>query len=128
MTTYRIRSAAKGSAGCWLLALLLLRALVPAGFMVEPSGGHLSMVLCTGAGPVGAPGGATHPGPHAAMDGSGCPFAQSASPALAFACDCEPARAPSVVERLDVPSSGRHCPGSPRRAHAARAPPIFVYA
>jgi hypothetical protein len=36
----------------WLLPLLVLRAFVPAGFMLGASSGELQLMLCSGAGPV----------------------------------------------------------------------------
>ena len=78
-----------------VLGLVLLRGLVPAGFMLAPVDGHLAFVLCdadasmpamaTGAMPAG------HHHMHMAMEHAGhghgahgdptCPYAQSAGPA-----------------------------------------------
>ena len=66
----------------FVLVMLCLRALVPAGFMLAPLNGRLAVVLCDS---MAAPGGAHehvghhHPG-HAHLDPT-CPFAQSSGPA-----------------------------------------------
>ncbi len=72
-----------------VLAVLCLRALVPAGFMVAPLDGHLAFVLCSAETSASAPqhqhhhhpghgDGEHHDGVHADPT---CPYAQSAGPA-----------------------------------------------
>jgi hypothetical protein len=71
-----------------VLAMLSLRALVPAGFMVAPVHEHLAFVLCHGTFPASEParshaasnhgGSPLHDGMHGDPD---CPYAQSAGPA-----------------------------------------------
>jgi hypothetical protein len=84
-----------GWASLLILGLVLLRALVPAGFMLAPVDGHLAFVLCDADAPMPAmPAGAmpaSHHHMHMAMDhaahGHGahgdptCPYAQSGGPA-----------------------------------------------
>lgn len=54
----------------WLLPLFVLRAFVPAGFMLAPSPDGMQMVLCSGVGPATLPaiahGGLSEHGNHAA--------------------------------------------------------------
>jgi hypothetical protein len=75
-----------------ILGLVLLRALVPAGFMLAPVDGHLAFVLCDGYAPMPADAmPASHHHVHMAMghanhqDGAhgdpSCPYAQSSGPA-----------------------------------------------
>jgi hypothetical protein len=81
-----------------VLGLVLLRALVPAGFMLAPVDGHLTFVLCDADAPMPAmpamPAGAmpsSHHHMHMAMDHAAhqhgahgdptCPYAQSGGPA-----------------------------------------------
>jgi hypothetical protein len=77
------------------LGLVLLRALVPAGFMLAPVEGHLALVVCDGDARVPAMPGtampASHHPMHMAMDHAAhqhgahgdptCPYAQSSGPA-----------------------------------------------
>jgi hypothetical protein len=66
-----------------LLGMLLLRALVPAGFMLAPVDGSLVFVLCE-PGVLGGHHHATHDHAahhHGAHADSSCPYAQSAGPA-----------------------------------------------
>jgi hypothetical protein len=68
----------------WVLAMLCLRALVPAGFMLEPIDGRLAVVLCDtdAAGAVHHQGGQDHPSHHHHLQlDPTCPYAQSAGPA-----------------------------------------------
>jgi hypothetical protein len=84
-----------GWAALFALGLVFLRALVPAGFMLEPVDGHLAFVLCDAdaampAMPAGAMP-ASHHHLHMAMDHAAhrhgahgdptCPYAQSGGPA-----------------------------------------------
>jgi len=83
-----------GWASLLVLGLVLLRGLVPAGFMLAPADGHLAFVLCDADASVSAMPGAmpaSHHHLHMAMDhashGHGthgdptCPYAQSGGPA-----------------------------------------------
>lgn len=110
-----------------ILPVLLLRALVPAGFMLASVDGDLSVVLCDG-GALHA----GHPGHHHHYQHSGtphasdptCPFAQSAgaAPLPSF---------PPLADRLlatGAALAGEHeqtlAPPGPHRQHPARAPPL----
>jgi len=71
-----------------VLGMLLLRALVPAGFMLAPVDGRLVFVLCDAEMPAGAhPHHHHHPGHDNAAHHEGahgdptCPYAQSSGPA-----------------------------------------------
>jgi hypothetical protein len=113
-----------------LLAALLLRALVPAGFMPAVAAGSLALVFCEpGVLGAGAHAHRHHPGPDGAGSGghcasTECPFAQSAAPVL-----------PSVVPLLHAPPRlARLAPlrredqvqrSAPARHAAARGPPAF---
>jgi hypothetical protein len=83
-----------GWASLFVLGLVLLRGLVPAGFMLAPVDGHLAFVLCDADASMSTMPGAvpaSHRHLHMAMDhaadGNGahgdptCPYAQSGGPA-----------------------------------------------
>jgi hypothetical protein len=112
-----------------LLPTLLLRALVPAGFMPAVGSGSLARVFCE-------PGAQVTVGPHAPHhhpgdDGAGqgphsasseCPFAQSATPSLPTLAALPPAH-PLIAH---VPAPGREdsiLRSVPLRYAAARGPP-----
>jgi hypothetical protein len=68
----------------WVLVMLCLRALVPAGFMLAPIDGQLAVVLCNtdAARAVHHHGGRDHPNHHHHLQvDPTCPYAQSAGPA-----------------------------------------------
>lgn len=120
----RIRSAA-----AWLaLSAMLLRALVPAGWMPAASGGAF-LVLCTANGlvqvldaqPDSATGGS--PASHLpAADGT-CPFGATAVPALPGA----PAPVADFAMHHEAPAPGSRPAFAgfpPTGSHAPRAPPL----
>jgi len=111
-----------------LLAALLVRALVPAGFMPAVGAGSFALVFCEpGAMALGPHAHHHHPGP----DGTGrgthsaspeCPFAQSAAPALPTLAAV--AIAPPRIAL--VPAARRDdevLTAAPLRYAAARGPP-----
>ncbi len=114
----------------WALALLpalLLRALVPAGFMPAVGSGSLALVFCEPAGQAAGPHAHHHPGADGAGHGrhsasAECPFAQSAAPAL-------PTLAAVAIGHplvAHVPAARRgdeRLPTVPLRHAAARGPP-----
>ena len=107
-----------------LLAALLLRALVPAGFMPAVGAGSLALVFCE----PGALVQHAHHAGHAGHGGHGvaseCPFAQSAGPALPTLALAPPAHPPSI----HVPALGREPAtqsDAPLRHAAARGPPAL---
>src|ERR1700688_3215505 len=85
--TPKASQAQRGGAPRWVahfvLALLCLRAFVPAGFMLAPVDGRLEVVVCdTDATNVGHHHhGHEHPGHHHTQTDLTCPYAQSAGPA-----------------------------------------------
>jgi hypothetical protein len=112
-----------------LLAALLLRALVPAGFMPAVGSGSLALVFCQPGAPIAAGPHARHH--HQGHDGAGqgshsassaCPFAQSAAPSLPTLAAPPPAH-PLVahVRALRREDSGLR--SVPLRYAAARGPP-----
>lgn len=119
-------SGASHWAAPWVLAMLCLRALVPAGFMLVPVDGQLAVVLCD----ADAARAARH---HAGPDHSGhhhhlqsdptCPYAQSAGPAPIPA---PPALVPQPVVNAPIVVAHRdqipaHC--GPFRKQSPRGPP-----
>ena len=113
-----------------LLPLLLLRALIPAGFMPATSAGSLALVFCEPAALAAGPhAGAHHHGHedagHAGHAASAeCPFAQSAAPALPSLAALPPVQ-PQIA---DAPSAVREqpaLPSVPLRHAAARGPPAL---
>jgi hypothetical protein len=61
--TYRMRHRSIQRCVLWLLPLLVLRAVVPVGFMVSAGADGLSLTLCSGH--MNSPVAATSPDPHA---------------------------------------------------------------
>ena len=109
----------------WLLALALvaMRALVPAGFMPGIVDGQPSIVLCApgvmdtsrGAMPMHLHG--AHRAP------STCPYAQSAAPALTPAIAPPPGRAPASRVRPVPVFAHATADNGPKRHQSPRAPP-----
>jgi hypothetical protein len=112
-----------------LLPALLLRALIPAGFMPAVGAGSLAFVFCEPGALVAA--GPQAPHHHPGHDGAGqgphsasgeCPFAQSAAPSLPTLAALPPAH-PLIAH---VPALRREDPALrsvPLRYAAARGPP-----
>ena len=112
-----------------VLAMLALRALVPAGFMLAPEAGRLAIVLCDadargGAGHHHHPDGLQHP-LHAHLDPT-CPYAQSAGPAPLPALPVLAATPISTVRLLPARSLATFVPFGPSREQSPRAPPRFA--
>src|SRR5262249_52754096 len=113
----------------WVLAMLCLRALVPAGFMLAPVDGRLAFVLCEAD---AAHNGHHHGGPdypghhqHLHLDRT-CPYAQSAGPAP---LPTLPAIGPQTVVSAPglVVQVGRvYVPCGPPRQHSPRGPPYLA--
>lgn len=110
-----------------LVALLLLRALIPAGFMPAVGAGSLALVFCD----PGVMAGVAHAGHHHHEDSAGgaaaageCPFAQSSAPALPSL----PATEAGAPVLADAPAPW-HAPDFPLevppRHAAARGPPAL---
>ena len=115
-----------------LLALVLVRSLIPAGFMPGWVDGALTLIVCDGH--AYRPGSSAHQHHHHAGGGSpsteqtsgdDCSYAQSASPALAFSLDLTPATAPCVAWTLTVIPAGEQR-DPPRRYASARGPPALA--
>jgi len=116
----------------WALALLpalLLRALVPAGFMPAVGSGSFALVFCEpGTMAVAAH---AHHHHHSGADGAGhgtpavsaeCPFAQSAAPALPTLAAVVIAH-PLVAHAPPAPRDDERPTAVPLRHAAARGPP-----
>lgn len=115
-----------------LIALVMLRALMPVGYMPVAIDGHLDIVLCDGQGGLppashahhhhhggkGAPQGAVH-------GDEGCTYAQSAHAALAPTLDPGVARASPLVLASMALQQGLIAE-APFRHSAPRGPPLFV--
>jgi hypothetical protein len=115
-----------------LLPLLLLRALVPVGFMPAVGAGSFALMFCDAATGIGAGAHAHHHGHGQGPAASGqaghaaapdCPYAQSAAPPL-LAVTAVPPTAP----RADAPAGWPAVLEAPRppppRHAAARGPPL----
>jgi len=118
----------------WLLPLFVLRAFVPAGFMLSWAGNELQVVVCSGSGPVMPAAVASQQdmhGEHAhhvheaaptadhaqhqhqgseAHEGSYCPFAIAGSPSLAtalyaFASELPPTQTFDLASRPQLESA-----------------------
>jgi hypothetical protein len=111
-----------------ILPALVLRALIPFGFMPVAASGGPALQLCSGAaGIAGAPSGHHHHGT-ASSDGSAhalCVFAASAAPAVTPAA---PAIRRSAIN-VSSPGPAATCcirPPSILRTQRARAPPFLA--
>ena len=113
-----------------LLPALVLRALLPSGFMpMRDEQGHLSLMVCPGEVPTP---GLASPDPHAhhppsVRGGSAaghtiCPFALSAGPALAYSVDVTVAL-PLRVAFRPLPTPAYPLVDTFLRAQSARGPP-----
>jgi hypothetical protein len=117
----------------WLLALVLMRSLIPAGFMPAWVDGAFTLILCDGhsysAGP-SAHQHHHHPGAPAQSGtahspGDECSYAQSASPALAFNLDLTPAGTPLLSWTTPAFRAGVQG-ATPLRYASARGPPALA--
>ena len=146
---YGMRGAGRGGmrrgvgvahwAAPFVLAMLMLRAFIPAGFMLEPVDGRLEIVLCDSdaSGAMLHPAGHDHGGHgHAGHEHVGhhqhthpdptCPYAQSAGPAP---LPTLPALAPALEASLSVlPEhvAQTHARFGPTREQSSRGPPALA--
>ncbi|MDE1923623.1 MAG: hypothetical protein KGI55_09375 [Gammaproteobacteria bacterium] len=122
----RMRFWAGGGIGPLILALIALRVLVPAGYMLGPVDGRWSLVLCEpGVMSMRMPDGSSMPAAHAHGHAGGeCPYSQSAAPAL-LPCLHPPVFALRLL-RLDAPVRGTQTlpAEGPNREQFARGPPL----
>jgi hypothetical protein len=117
----------------WLLPLLALRSLVPAGLMIDTSQGGVSMVVCTGvhkSTPMeerGAPATTTHDhlGQHGHDSNAICPFAVAATGAPTPAVLPMVLGAVSVIDAISSDVVAFHSTFGPLRVQQSRAPPYF---
>jgi hypothetical protein len=113
-----------------LLPLLLLRALIPAGFMPAVGAGSLALVFCEPAALAAGAHAAAHHHGHGDTGHSGhlasaeCPFAQSAAPALPTLAALPPAQ-PLVAHVAATTHAQSILPAAPPRHTAARGPPAL---
>jgi hypothetical protein len=111
-----------------LVCALGLRALVPAGFMLEPVRGHAQIVLCGshGSPAIHSHGAGTDRNEHRGGVDPTCPFAQSAAPAIFAALPVTlppPVAAAAPPGAADVITVGR---SGPVRQQFPRGPPHFT--
>jgi hypothetical protein len=108
--------------GLLVLAMVVVRAFVPAGYMLAPLDGELTLVLCDA-----EMQGAHHPGRHHGHHGMHpdptCPYAQSAGPAPLPALPVPPPAADFGPALLPAQYSQTFLNFGPVRRQAARAPP-----
>jgi hypothetical protein len=114
----------------FVLAILCLRALVPAGFMLAPIDGRLAVVLCDS----DAPGamqhrtghdhaGHDHASHHHTQTDPTCPYAQSAGPAPLPAPPVLAAAPLETVPVLPTHFAQTHAQFGPSRQQSPRGPP-----
>jgi hypothetical protein len=128
----RLRSGgARHWAAPFVLAMLCLRAFIPAGFMLAPVDGQLAVVLCDTDAPAGLQGHDAYTqghhahaaGHHHAKADPTCPYAQSSGPAplpslpLLAAVQVATASAPAVQV------AQTHSRFGPTRQQSPRGPP-----
>jgi hypothetical protein len=132
-----------GGGGHWaapfVLAMLCLRAFVPAGFMLAPVDGRLEVVLCDtdapgatpGASPTRTPGHYT-PGHHAHDHAAGhhhaqtdptCPYAQSSGPAPLPVLPVLAAVQLATLRAAPIQVAQTHSRFGPTRQQSPRGPP-----
>ena len=115
----------------WLLPFFVLRSLVPVGFMLDTSGGGLSIVVCHGhvpAGQMGVPsaqaGANSDTGEQEKSGFTPCLFSVSAGAALAGAIATLPFT-DAIESFAAVEAFTRSGSFGPARAQQSRAPPHF---
>jgi hypothetical protein len=123
----RINRLRHGGAGHWaapfVLAMLCLRAFIPAGFMLAPVDGQLAVVLCdtdAAGGHLGHDHAAGHH--HAQMD-STCPYAQSSGPAPLPVLPVLAAVQIATATAPPVQVAQTHSRFGPTRQQSPRGPP-----
>jgi hypothetical protein len=125
-STNRFRDGgARHWAAPFVLAMLCLRALIPAGFMLAPVEGRLDLVLCDSQAPgaVHHHGGHDHSQHHHIHTDPTCPYAQSAGPAP---IPTLPALAAAQIVSVPVPPkqfAQTHSQFGPSRQQSPRGPP-----
>ncbi len=124
--TTPLRNGAGHWAAPWVLVMLGLRALIPAGFMLAPAEGHLTVVLCDAVahGAVHHLGSHDHPGhrSHTQFDPT-CPYAQSAGPAPLPALPVLGPQPIATAGPLPVQVAQTHAQSGPSRQQSPRGPP-----
>jgi hypothetical protein len=123
--TNRRKDAGRRRWTTFVLIMLALRALVPAGFMLAPVDGQPAIVLCD----TDAPGARHHVGHHHAGHAHAdptCPYAQSAAPAPLPALPALTAAPGAAADALPTLSAQVHARFGPSRQQSPRAPPLFA--
>jgi hypothetical protein len=108
----------------WVLPALVLRALVPFGFMPVASGGTVSMQLCPGHA-LSASGhdDGTHGAPHSGSGQGLCAFAASAAPPVAPSVFVLPVLVRAIAPAAVSAPAPVFLPAQ-FRAHSPRGPPL----
>ena len=112
----------------FVLAMLCLRAFIPAGFMLAPVDGQLAVVLCDSDAP-GAHhhhGGHEHSGHQHTQTDPTCPYAQSAGPAPLPTLPALAAEQIVSVAVRPVEVAQTHAHFGPARQQFPRGPPHLV--
>src|SRR4029077_107778 len=124
--TLPLRNGPRHWAAPWVLAMLGLRALIPAGFMLAPLEGHFAVVLCDAAAHGAAHHSSSHEHPghhsHTQIDPT-CPYAQSAAPAP---LPVLPGLGPQLIvpaRAVPVQVAQTHAQSGPSRHQTPRGPP-----
>lgn len=124
----RVNRLRYGGARHWaspfVLAMLCLRAFIPAGFMLAPVDGRLHVVLCD----TDAPGSARHHmlGHHHAQTDPTCPYAQSSGPAPLPVLPALAAVQIAILSAPPVQVAQTHSRFGPTRQQSPRAPPLLA--
>jgi hypothetical protein len=112
----------------FVVALLCARALIPAGVMLAPIDGELSVVLCDSDAASAArdEGRRHHTDHHHSQADPTCPYAQSAGPAP---LPSFPALPPAALASLPIPTAYAaqiHAISGPTRQQSPRGPPALT--
>ena len=113
----------------WLLPLLAMRALVPAGFMIDTSHGAMSVIVCPGhqhqtdENQAGHSSNQGKSGSHDTV--TLCPFAAAATAGPMADLPTMAVGSALVVDQVSDDVSALDLPFGPARAQQSRAPPLF---
>jgi hypothetical protein len=119
------RKCAHRWAAPWVLAMLCLRALIPAGFMLVPVEGQVAIVLCeTNAARLASqPVGHDHASHHHTEVDRSCPYAQSSGPAPLPTLPILGPQRVALAALSPIEIAQTHLQPGPHRQQSSRGPP-----
>lgn len=122
------RGGSRRQTALLILAMLCVRAFIPAGFMAAPVDGRWQLVVC-GPGALGSAGHTQHdPGHQHQHDDPNCPFALSAAPGPLPSLPALAAVQNAAVLALPTGAAQPYPSFEPARQHLPRGPPRLIVA